>query len=88
MDGRIPQKKFDNSVIKIVEVSSIRITKSINGLEFCKVWEVRYDVDIFKLTARAYSINREVDLITAGLHPLNGKANTEKNALIYCFWLC
>ena len=44
---------------KIACVNSIHIIKSINFLLFCSV-RVRCDVDIFKLTARAQSIYREV----------------------------
>ena len=54
---------FDNRGIKIVQVNSILITKSINLQLFtsiCTVLGVRCDVDIFKLTASAQSIKREV----------------------------
>ena len=51
--------KFENRDIKISRVNSIRITKSINLLSFCKVLGVRCYVDIFKLTARKKSINSE-----------------------------
>ena len=52
--------KFQNSGDRIVRVNSIRIIKSINLLSFCTVMGVRCDVDIFTVTARAQSINREV----------------------------
>ena len=51
--------KFENCGIKIARVNSIRITKSINILSFCMVLGVTCDVDIFKLTASAQSINSE-----------------------------
>ena len=51
--------KFENRFIKIARVNSIRITKSINLLKFCMELGVRCDVDIFKITARAQSINSE-----------------------------
>ena len=54
-------RKFESRCIKIARVNSIRITKSINLLLFCTVLEIRGYVDIFKLTARAQSINREGD---------------------------
>ena len=51
--------KFENRFIKIARVNETRITKSINLLQFCMVLGARCDVDIFKLTARAQSINSE-----------------------------
>ena len=53
-------RKFRNCYIEIAIVNSIRITKSINLPSFCRVLGVRCDVDIFKITASAQSINREV----------------------------
>ena len=53
-------RKFENRSIKIARVNSIRIMKSISLVEFCTVIGVRCDIDIFKLTTRAQSINREV----------------------------
>ena len=47
-------RKYKSRGNKIVQVNSIRITKSINLLLFCPC------DDIFKLTARAQSINREM----------------------------
>ena len=46
--------KFENRCIKIAQV-----TKNINLLSFRMALGVRCDVDIFKLTARAQSINSE-----------------------------
>ena len=62
MDHRISQK-IEILGIKIARVNSILITKSINLVLFALIMygvEVRCDVDIFKLTASAQSINREV----------------------------
>ena len=57
-------RKFENRCIKIARVNSILITKSIIFtviyFNFYTVLGVRCDVDIFKLTASAQSINREV----------------------------
>ena len=53
-------RKFDNRDIKIALVNSIFITKAINKLSFCVVLGIFCDVDIFKLTASAQSINWEV----------------------------
>ena len=47
-------KKFENRGIKIDIVNSNQLTL------FCTVLGVRFFVDIFKVTVRAYSINREV----------------------------
>ena len=62
-------RKFENRSIKIARMNSIHITKSINlqlfNLILCGVGgQVPCDVDIFKLTASAQSINREVHTIT------------------------
>ena len=46
-------RKFKNHGIKIVRVNLIRITKSINLRSILRCWGSV--VDIFKLTARAYS---------------------------------
>ena len=51
--------QFENRGIKIARVNSILITKSSNLLEFSMVLGVRCDVDLFKLTVRAQSINSE-----------------------------
>ena len=56
-------RKFEYRAIKIALVNWIRITKSINLLQFCMVLGVRCDVDIFKLTDHAESINREKSMI-------------------------
>ena len=48
-------QQFENRVIKIGRINSIRIIKSINLLLFCSVLGVRCDADIFKLTAREYN---------------------------------
>ena len=62
-------RNFENPGIKIARINSIRITTSINLLKFCTVLRVRCDVDIFKLTARAQSINTdEVYASTKLLH--------------------
>ena len=56
-------RKFENRDIKIARVNSILITKSINLHLFTLIlYDVglRCDIDIFKLTASAQSINREV----------------------------
>ena len=56
-------RNFENRGIKIDQINSILITKSINLQLFTLILYgvgVRCDVDIFKLTARAQSINREV----------------------------
>ena len=56
-------RKSDNHGIKIARVTSTFITKSINLQVFTWILYgvgVRCDVDTFKLTARAQSINREV----------------------------
>ena len=55
--------KFDNHGIKIVRVNSILITKSVNFQLFTLIFNgvgVRCDLNIFKLTASAQSIYREV----------------------------
>ena len=52
-------EKFENRGIKIARVNSTHITKNINLLYFRMALGVRCDVDIFKLTARAQSINSE-----------------------------
>ena len=44
-------RKFEIRSVKIAQVNSIRITKSISSLSFCTVFGVRCDVDIFKLIA-------------------------------------
>ena len=57
-------KTFKNRFIKIARVNSIFITKSIDLhllTLICSVLGVRCDVDIFKLTAGAQSIYREVN---------------------------
>ena len=51
--------KFENHGVKIDRVNSTHITKNINLLYFRMALGVRCDVDIFKLTARAQSINSE-----------------------------
>ena len=51
--------KIEIRGIKISLGNLIRITKSINLLYFFMVLVVRCDIDIFKLTARAQSINSE-----------------------------
>ena len=51
--------KLENRCIKNARVYSICITKSINLLKICMVLGVRCEVDIFKITARAQSINSE-----------------------------
>ena len=51
--------RFENRSIKIAQVNSTHITKNINLLQFRMALGVRCDVDIFKLTARAQSINSE-----------------------------
>ena len=43
-------KKFQNCGFKIARVNAIRITKSINLLQFCAVLGVRCDVDILTLS--------------------------------------
>ena len=56
-------KKLRIVALKLLRVNSILITKSINYsylLFFCTVLAVRCDADIFKLTATAQSIYREV----------------------------
>ena len=56
-------KKFRNHGIKIVRVNSfLSPNLSIYSylLEFCTVLGVHCEVDVFKLTASAQSINREV----------------------------
>ena len=54
-------RQFENRGIKIARVNSIPINKSINSQLFTLILNgVRCDVDIFKLTASAQSINREV----------------------------
>ena len=52
-------RRFENRGIKIARANSIRNTKSINLLKFCTVVNFRCDVCIYKLTARAQSINWE-----------------------------
>ena len=52
-------RKFENSGIKIAQVNSTHITKNINLLLFRITLGVCCDVDIFKLTAHAQSINSE-----------------------------
>ena len=52
-------RKSESRDYKIARVNSIRNTKSINLLLFYSV-EVRCDLHIFKLTARAQSIYREI----------------------------
>ena len=47
-------------LLKWLVFKSIVIPKSMNLFVFCVVFGVRCDVDIFKLTARAQSNNREV----------------------------
>ena len=59
MNGKF-LRKYESRGNKIARVNSIRITKSINLLQFCTGVGVRRDVDIFKLTARAQLIYREV----------------------------
>ena len=55
-------RKFENRGIKIAPVNSILITKSINSQLFTlllyMVLRVRCDIDIFKLTASAQSIEK------------------------------
>ena len=65
--------KFENRGIKIAQGNWIRITESINLLSFILILYCvggRCDVDVFKLTASAQSIYREVsDIIyTYSLH--------------------
>ena len=50
----------ESRFIKVIEFNSICITISINLLQFRNDIWVRCDVDIFKLTARAWSSSREV----------------------------
>ena len=62
MDDRI-SLELDNRGIKIAWVNSIHITKSINLQLFTLILygvDVRCDVDIYKLTASAQSIYKEV----------------------------
>ena len=57
-------RKFENRSIKVVQDNSILITKSINLHLFTLILYgvgVRCDFDIFKLTASAQSIYREVN---------------------------
>ena len=51
--------KFENRGIKMARVNSTHITKNIKLLLFRMALGVRCDVDMFKLTARAQSINSE-----------------------------
>ena len=54
-------RKFENRAIQIGRDNSILIKKTYQfTVEFCMVLGVRCDDDIFKLTASAQSINREV----------------------------
>ena len=56
-------RKFENRGIKIARVNSSLITKSINLQLFtliCMLLGIRNNGDIFKLTASAQSIYREV----------------------------
>ena len=52
-------EKIENRGIKIARVNSTHITKNINLHKFRMALGVRCDVDIFKLTTRAQSINSE-----------------------------
>ena len=57
-------RKFEIRGIKIARVYSILISKSINLLLFTLILYgvgIRCDVDIFKLTASAQAIYRDVD---------------------------
>ena len=64
MDGRISQKKLRIVQLKLVELTRCVSPKSINLyshlLQFYMVFMVCCDVDIFKLTASAQYIYREV----------------------------
>ena len=60
-------RKFKNRGIKIIRVYSIRITKSINSLQFCTVLGVRCDANIFKLTTSAYSPLMEKSMVRLNL---------------------
>ena len=51
--------KSENRGIKIAQVNSTHIAKNINLLKFRMALGVRFDVDIFKLTALVQSINSE-----------------------------
>ena len=51
--------KFEYRGIKIARVNSTHITNNINLLYFRMALVARCDVDIFKLSARAQSINSE-----------------------------
>ena len=57
-------RKFENRAINIGQDNSILFTKiypfTVIYFNFCTVLGVRCDVDIFKLTASAQSIYREV----------------------------
>ena len=53
-------RKFENHGYKILELTRFLSPKSINLFKFCTVLGVSCDVYIFKLTASAQSINREV----------------------------
>ena len=55
-------RKSESRGDKIARVNSILNSKSINLHEFCTVFGVLCDVDILKLTARAQSIYRDVNV--------------------------